>query len=316
MRFFLLMVLIAGTAMAQEYPSKPIRFINPLGVGGTAEALSRTLAKGLSDGLGQPVVLETMSGAAGTIGAGFVARSAPDGYTLLYGVTGTNTIAPAVYRNLPYDPVKGLAPVSIAFQGPNVVIASTALNANTLQELIALAKAKPGTIHFASAGNGSMSHLNAERFKTLAGVDIQHVPYKGGGAAAPDLLSGRVQMMIETGGSVLPLIRSGKLKPLAVTTPERSPMLPEVPSVAELGMPDLVSVVWGGIFAPGGTPKPIRDRVAEAAARAARDPAYRKLVADLNNEAVSSTPEQFQAFVRQEMARYAEVVNRLNIRLD
>jgi tripartite-type tricarboxylate transporter receptor subunit TctC len=318
-RFFLplvLLTLVAATASAQDYPTKPIRLINPLGAGGTAEALSRTLAKGLQDGLGQPVVLETMSGAAGTIGVGYVSRAAPDGYTLLYGVTGANSIAPAVYRSLPYDPDKGLAPISIAFRGPNVVIVSTGLGTNSLQELIALAKSRPGTIHFASAGNGSMSHLNAERFKTIAGIDIQHVPYKGGGAASPDLLSGRVQMMIETGGSVLPLIRSGKLRPLAVTTPDRSPMLPDVPSVTELGMPELVSIVWGGVFAPGGTPRPILDKVAEAVARASRDPAYRDLVQTMNNEAVSSRPEQFQDFVRQERVRYGEVVNRLGIKLD
>ena len=317
MRFFVvLLVLWAAGAQGQTYPSRPIRLINPLGVGGTAEALSRTLAKGLSDQLGQPVVVEAKSGAAGTIGAAYVAKSPPDGYTLLYGVTGTNSIAPAVYRKLPYDPEKDLAPISITFSGPNVFIVSTSLNIGSLQELVALAKARPRTIHFASAGNGSMSHLNAERFKALAGIDLLHVPYKGGGAAAPDLLSGRVQMMVETGPSAVPLVRSGKLRPLAVTTPQRSALLPEVPSVVELGMPELVAVVWGGVFAPGGTPKAILDRVADAATRAARDPAYRELVAQFGNEAVSSTPGEFHAFVREEMARYAEVVRRLGIEIE
>jgi tripartite-type tricarboxylate transporter receptor subunit TctC len=318
MRGFLLLLLGAWVLVVQgqNYPSRPIRLINPLGVGGTAEALSRTLAKGLSDGLGQPVVVETKSGAAGTIGAAYVAKSPPDGYTLLYGVTGTNSIAPAVYRKLPYDPARELAPISIAFSGPNVLIVSTSLNVGSLQELVALAKSQPGTIHFASAGNGSMSHLNAERLKALAGIDLLHVPYKGGGAAAPDLLSGRVQMMVETGASAIPLVRSGKLRPLAVTTPQRSRLLPEVPSVVELGMPELVAVVWGGVFAPGGTPRPILERIADAAARAARDPAYRELVTSLGNDAVSSTPDEFQAFVRDEAARYGEVVRRLGIEVE
>jgi tripartite-type tricarboxylate transporter receptor subunit TctC len=317
-RGFLLLLLGAWALVVQGqgYPSRPIRLINPLGVGGTAEALSRTLAKGLSDHLGQPVVVEAKSGATGTIGAAYVAKSPPDGYTLLYGVTGTNSIAPAVYRKLPYDPEKDLAPISITFSGPNVFIVSSSLNVASLQELIALAKSQPRTLHFASAGNGSMSHLNAERFKALTGIDLLHVPYKGGGAAAPDLLSGRVQMMVETGASAVPLVRSGKLRPLAVTTPQRSALLPEVPSVVELGMPELVAVVWGGVFAPGGTPKAIVDRIAEAAARAARDPAYRELVASFGNEAVSSTPSEFQAFVREEMARYAEVVRRLGIEIE
>ena len=305
-----------AATQAQDYPTRPIRLINPLGTGGTAEALSRALANTLSDGLGQPVVLETKTGATGTIGAGYVAKSPPDGYTLLYGVTGTNSIAPSVYRNLPYDSDKDLAPISIAFSGPNVIIVNTSLNVNSVPELIALAKSRPGTINFASAGNGSMSHLNAERFKAVTGIDILHVPYKGGGAAVPDLLGGRVQMMIETGGGVMPLIRSGKVRPLAVTTPKRFPSLPEVPTVVELGLPELVSVVWGGIFAPAGTPRPILNRIAEACARAARDPAYRELLASMNNEAVSSTPDEFKVFVKSEIDRYGELVRRLGISIN
>lgn len=304
------------TAPAQTYPAKPIRLLNPLGTGGTAEALARTIAKGLSDNIGQPVIVETKAGATGTIGADYVAKSPPDGYTLLYGVTGTNSIAPALYRKLPYDPEKDLAAISIVFTGPNVLVVNRELNVNSVQELVALAKAKPGAITFASAGSGSMSHLNAERFKAMMGIDILHVPYKGGGAAVPDLLSGRVQMMIETGGGVMPLVRSGKLRALLVTTPERATQLPEVPTVTELGQPGLVAVVWGGLFAPGATPRPILERIAEATARAARDPAYRELVTTMTMEAASSTPDQFQAFVKEEIARYGEVVRRLNLRIE
>jgi tripartite-type tricarboxylate transporter receptor subunit TctC len=298
------------------YPHKPIRLINPLGTGGTAEALARTLAKGLSDNLGQPVIVETKSGAAGTIGADYVAKSTPDGYTLLYGVTGANTIAPALYSKLPYDAQKDLAPISIAFAGPNVLLVNNSVEVKSVQELIALAKAKPGQLSFASAGNGSMSHLNSELLKQLTGADLLHVPYKGGGAAVPDLLSGRVQLMIETSGSVLQLIRTGKVKPLAVTTPQRSSQMPDVPTFVELGFPRMVSVVWGGAFAPGGTPRPILDKVADAIARASRDPAYREQVAMLYNEAVSMTPDEFRAYVNDEMKKYGDIVRRLGLRLD
>jgi tripartite-type tricarboxylate transporter receptor subunit TctC len=306
-------LLVTVAAPAQQYPSRPIRLINPLGTGGTAEALARTLAKGISDNIGQTVVVETRAGAAGTIGADYVAKSPPDGYTLLYGVTGANSIAPSLYKKLPYDPEKDLAPVSIAFAGPNVLLVNNAANVNSVQDLIALAKAKPGAISFASAGNGSMSHLNGEMLKAQTGADMLHVPYKGGGAAAPDLLSGRVHMMIETGGSVMQLIRSGKVKALAVTSSGRFPQLPDVPTFVELGFPRMVSLVWGGVFAPGGTPRPILDRVSEAVARAAKDPAYRETVAGLSNDAVSMTPEEFRGFVHEEIVKYGELVRALGL---
>jgi tripartite-type tricarboxylate transporter receptor subunit TctC len=312
----LLLTLWTGIVLAQAYPSRPIRLINPLGTGGTAEVLARTIAKQLSEQLGQPVIVETKTGATGTIGADFVAKSPADGYTLLYGVTGTNSIAPSLYRKLPYDPEKDLAPVSILFSGPNVLLAHTSLNVGSVQDLIALARTKPGALSFASAGNGSMSHLNAELLKLQAGVDLLHVPYKGGGAAAADLMSGQVSLMIETGGGVMQLVRSGKLRALAVTTPQRSAQLPEVPTFAEAGFPGMTSVVWGGLFAPGGTPRPILDRLAEECAKAARNPAYRDLVATLNNNAVSSGPDDFRAFVQNEIVRYREAVQKSGMKID
>ena len=305
-----------AAATAQTYPSKPIRLINPFGSGGAAEALARTIAKGLSDGLAQPVIVEPKPGATGTIGANYVAKSPPDGYTILYGVTGTNSIAPSLYRKLPYDPEKDLAAISIALSGPNVLIVNPELNVKSVQELIALAKSNPGSINFSSSGNGSSQHLNGELFKLIAGIDIRHVPYKGGGSAMPDLLGGRVQMTFEPAGSVTQLIRSGRVLALAVTTAQRSPQLPDVPTMAEIGLPRVTSIVWGGLFAPGGTPRPILDRIAEAIARAARDPAYRELVASFAMEAVSSTPDQFQAFIKEEIARYGEIVRRLGLGID
>lgn len=310
------MLMATPMVFAQTYPVKPVRLINPLGTGGTAEALSRLLAKGLSDGLGQPVVLESMSGAAGTVGVAYVTRATPDGYTLLYGVTGANSIAPSIYAKLPYDPEKDLAPISIAFSGPNVLLVNTTLEVNSVQQLVAMARSKPGAVAFASAGNGSMSHLNGELLKAQAGIDMLHVPYKGGGAAVPDLLSGRVQTMIETGGGVMQLLKSGKLRALAVTGRQRSALLPEIPTFVESGFPQMVSTVWGGVFAPAGTPRAVLERVSEAAARAAKDPAHREQVATLYNEAVSSTPDEFRAFVNAETAKYAEAVRRSGMKIE
>ena len=310
------MLMATPMVFAQTYPVKPVRLINPLGTGGTAEALSRLLAKGLSDGLGQPVVLESMSGAAGTVGVAYVTRATPDGYTLLYGVTGANSIAPSIYAKLPYDPEKDLAPISIAFSGPNVLLVNTTLEVNSVQQLVAMARSKPGALAFASAGNGSMSHLNGELLKAQAGIDMLHVPYKGGGAAVPDLLSGRVQTMIETGGGVMQLLKSGKLRALAVTGRQRSALLPEIPTFVESGFPQMVSTVWGGVFAPAGTPRAVLERVSEAAARAAKDTAHREQVATLYNEAVSSTPDEFRAFVNAETAKYAEAVRRSGMKIE
>ena len=310
------MLMATPMVFAQTYPVKPLRLINPLGTGGTAEALSRLLAKGLSDGLGQPVVLESMSGAAGTVGVAYVTRATPDGYTLLYGVTGANSIAPSIYAKLPYDPEKDLAPISIAFSGPNVLLVNTTLEVNSVQQLVAMARSKPGALAFASAGNGSMSHLNGELLKAQAGIDMLHVPYKGGGAAVPDLLSGRVQIMIETSGGVMQLLKSGKLRALAVTGRQRSALLPEIPTFVESGFPQMVSTVWGGGFAPAGTPRAVLERVSEAAARAAKDTAHREQVATLYNEAVSSTPDEFRAFVNAETAKYAEAVRRSGMKIE
>lgn len=298
-----------------SYPNRPIKLINPLGTGGTAETLARTAGRALTDQLGQPVIVETKTGAAGTIGADFVAKSLPDGYTLLYGVTGTNTIAPSLYK-LPYDPVKDLIPVTIAFAGPNVLLVNQGLEVNSLQDLIALAKAKPGQLSFASAGNGSMSHLNGELLKQYAGIDILHVPYKGGGAAVPDLLSGRVSMMIETSSGVMPLIRTGKVKALAVTSRQRTAQLPDIPTFQELGYPGIYSLVWGGLFAPAGTPKPILDKISEAIQKQSKDAAYREVVNNLNNEALSMTPEEFRVYVNDDMKKYGDIIKKINLKLE
>jgi tripartite-type tricarboxylate transporter receptor subunit TctC len=298
-----------------SYPNRPIKLINPLGTGGTAETLARTAGKALTDQLGQPVIVETKTGAAGIIGADFVAKSQPDGYTLLYGVTGTNTIAPSLYK-LPYDPVKDLTPVTIAFAGPNVLLVNQGLDVNSLQDLISLAKSKPGQLSFASAGNGSMSHLNGELLKQYAGIDILHVPYKGGGAAVPDLLSGRVSMMIETSSGVMPLLRTGRLKALAVTSLQRTSQLPDIPTFQELGYPGIYSLVWGGLFAPAGTPKPILDKISQAIQKQSKDPSYREIVGNLNNEALSMTPEEFRVYVNDDMKKYGDIIKKINLKLE
>ncbi len=313
--FFTQTALSQSGSSISDYPNKPIRLINPLGTGGTAEALARTAAKALTDQLGQPVVVEVKTGAAGTIGADYVAKSAPDGYTLLYGVTGTNTIAPSLYK-LPYDPIKDLTPITIAFAGPNVLLVNQTMGINHLKELIASAKSKPNQLSFASAGNGSMSHLNGELLKQYANIDLLHVPYKGGGAAVPDLLSGRVSMMIETSSGVMPLLRTGRVKALAVTSLQRSPLLPDVPTFAELGFPGIYSVVWGGLFAPAGTPKVILEKIHNAIVQENKDATYKEMVTSMNNEAVSLTPDEFRTYVNEDMKKYSEIVKRINLKLD
>ena len=308
--------LSASLAFAQIYPAKPIRLINPLGSGGTAEVLARTIAKQLGEQLGQQVIVETRAGAAGLIGAELVAKSPPDGYTLLYGVTGANTIVPAVQKKMPYDPVKDLVGISILFSGPMVLIVHPSLEVRSVRDLVEIAKAKPGALTYASGGNGSMAHLSTEVFKSIAAIDLVHVPYKGGGAAVPDLIGGVVNLMIETGPNAIALARSGKVRAIAVTTPNRSPSSPELPTFAEQGYPGVALVSWGGLFAPGGTPQAILDRLAEECAKAARNLGYREQVARLQMEAVNSTPEAFQKFVREEIAKWTDAVQKSGMKVD
>ena len=300
-------------AVAQSYPAKPVRLIVTFAPGGSSDVLARSVGKFAGEGLGQQVVVENRPGAGGRIGAEAVAKAPADGYTLLFGTIGTHGVGPALFRNLPFDPVKDFAAIGLLHQLPNLLVVHPSLGVGSVAELIALAKAQPGRLTFASAGSGSVSHLAGELFKVTAGVDMVHVPYKGGGAAVPDLLSGMVSMMFETIPNAIPHARSGKLRALAVTTPTRSQIAPEIPTIAEVLSGYEVSS-WTGLFAPAGTPQAVVARLNAETVRIARDPASLEVIKGMGTDAVSSTPEQLAAFVREEIAKWQRVAQAAGIK--
>ncbi|HZQ73539.1 MAG TPA: tripartite tricarboxylate transporter substrate binding protein [Burkholderiales bacterium] len=304
-------------AFGQSYPAKPLKLIVPFSAGGSSDVLARGVARQLGEQLGEPVVVENRAGAGGMIALEYVAKQSPaDGYTVLFGTIGTNGIGPALYRHLAFDPVKDLAPVSSLHTLPNVLLVNAGVPAATVAELIALAKARPGQLTFASAGSGSASHLSGELLKSATGIDILHIPYKGGGTAMPDVLSGQVSMMIETVTSALSAVRSGKVRALAVTTAQRWPSLPDVPTMIEAGVPGFEITSWTGLFAPAATPRPIVARLNAELVKAAHDPAYTKQMATLGVEAISSTPEEFAAFVQSEVAKWGRAIQSSGARVD
>jgi tripartite-type tricarboxylate transporter receptor subunit TctC len=308
--------LLVPAALGQGYPAKPLRLIVPFSAGGSSDVLARGVAKQLGEQMGEPVVVENRAGAGGMIALEFVAKSAADGYTLLFGTIGTNGIGPALYKNLAFDPVKDLAPVSSLHTLPNVLLVNAGVPAKSVAELIALAKARPGQLTFASAGSGSASHLSGVLLKSATGIDILHVPYKGGGTAMPDVLSGQVSMMIETVTSALSAVRSGRARALAVTTPERWPQLAEVPTMIEAGVPGFVITSWTGLFVPAATPAAVVGRLNGELVKAAHDPAYAKQMTALGVEAISSTPQEFGAFVESEVAKWGRAIRESGARVE
>jgi tripartite-type tricarboxylate transporter receptor subunit TctC len=312
----ILLALLLGNASGQDYPNRPIRFIVTFAPGGSSDVLARAVAKAMSEGLGQPMVIENRAGAGGHIGAEAVARSTPDGYTLLFGTNGTLAIGPALFTNLKYDPVKELAPVGMLHKLSSVLIVHPSVPANNLRELIAYAKSKPGGLTFASAGNGSVSHLSGELLKAAANIDLVHVPYKGGGAATADLLSGRVSMMLETIPNALPPVRTGKMRALGVTTLTRSAAAPDLPTFAESGLPGFDVASWTGLFAPAGTPPAVLERLNRETVRITRDPAYLEQLKTMGTDAASSSPEALGKFMREDIARWTEAVKRSGAKVE
>jgi tripartite-type tricarboxylate transporter receptor subunit TctC len=305
-------VIAAGcaTAIAQDYPSRPMRLVVPFVAGGSSDVLARSVAKAMSEGLGQPMIVDNRPGAGGSVGAEVVAHALPDGYTILFGTIGTHGIGPALYKDLNYDAVKDFAPVGLLHKLPNVLIVNPSIPATNLRELIDYARSRPGQLTFASAGYGSVSHLAGELFKAAANIDIVHVPYKGGGAAVPDLVSGRVSMMLETIPNALAMAHNGMVRMLAVTTPTRSAAAPDLPTFAESGLPDFDVSSWTGLFLPAGTPPSIIERLNAETVRITHDPAYLEQLKTMGTDAASSTPEAFGAFVRKEIANWTEAVRR------
>jgi tripartite-type tricarboxylate transporter receptor subunit TctC len=307
-----LIIALWGTAAAaQTYPVKPVRLVVTFAAGGSSDAMARAVAKSMSDSLGQQIVVDNRPGAGGNIGAEFVARSAADGYTVLFGTNGTMGIGPALYKNLTYDPVHDLAPVGILHTLPNVLVVHKSIPVDSLKSLIAYARAHPGEISFASAGNGTGSHLAGEMFKTFAAIDIVHVPYRGGGGSVTaDLMAGRVSMMIETVANALTLVNSGEMQALAVTTPKRSSAAPELPTFAEAGLPGYEVTSWTGLFVPVGTPRLLVMRLNTETKRVVKDPAYLAQLKQIGTDPATSTPEEFAAFVRADIARWTDTIKR------
>lgn len=306
----------ASLPHAQDYPSQPVRFVVPFAPGGTTDVLARLVGEKLSASLGQQFVIDNKPGAGGNIGTAQVAKAEPDGYTILMGTVGTHAINASIYPKLPYDPIKDFAPVTLVATVPNVLVVNLEVPASSVAELTALAKEKPGELNFASSGNGTSIHLSGELFKAMTGVDIVHVPYKGSGPAVVDLLGGQVQMMFDNLPSSAPQIQAGKLRALAVTSKERSPTLPDVPTMAEAGVPGYEALSWFGVLAPAGTPDAIVARLQAEIAKALADPAMRERFAELGAVPVGDTPAEFADFIGAETAKWAEVVQSAGIKLE
>ena len=308
------MVLLAPVVMAQQaYPNKPVRIIVPYPPGGTADIIGRTIAEKLGVLWGQSVIVENRAGAGGTIGVDAVAKAAPDGYTMVLGVTGPLTIAPSINAQLAYDPLRDLVPITLVAAVPSLIAIHPSVPARDLKELIALAKSQPGKLTFASAGTGTSVHIAGELFKSMAGVDIIHVPYKGGAPALNDLLGGQVSMIIENMPQLLPQVRAGKIRALAVTSQQRSPTLADLPAVAEI-LPGYVATTWFGLLAPAKTPQEIVRKVQSDVAKIGMLPDVKERFTGLGADVIASTPEAFAKHLQSELVRFSKVIKDANIK--
>ena len=301
-------------AAAQTYPEHPIKLISPWPPGGSNDTFSRLIAGRLSTAFGQPVIVENRPGATGTLGVGQVARAPADGYTIVMGSSPTHATAAAIYPTLTYDPVRDFAPVTMVGTVSNVLVVHPSVPARTVQELIALARQQPGQLTFASAGNGSSQHLSGEMFKVMTGIDMLHVPYKGAAPAVADILAGHVKLGFHNMPDVVPHLRSGGLRAIAVTAGKRAAALPDVPTIAESGVPGYAAEVWFGVFAPAGTPRQVLDRLHAEISRALTDPEIRGKLEALGNEVSGIGPEPFAAYVKTEVSRWADIVKKANVK--
>jgi tripartite-type tricarboxylate transporter receptor subunit TctC len=295
-------------AAAAPYPSRPLRFIVPNGAGGTTDWVARAIAPRLADLLGQQVVVDNRPGSGGIVGSEIVARAAPDGHTLLMGTIGNIAISPALYRQLAYEPLRDFAPVTQLASAAYMVLLHPAVAAKSMKELAALAKARPGALNFGSAGSGTGSHLAAELFKSVAGVAMVHVPYKGGSPAMTDVISGQLQLMFNGIPSSVPHLRSGRVRALAVTAAARSAVAPELPTIAEAGYPGAESTSWTGILVPAGTPDIVVERLNAALVKSLQYPDVMARLAADGALPVGNSPAAFGAYIKSEMAKWARVV--------
>jgi tripartite-type tricarboxylate transporter receptor subunit TctC len=304
------------TAAAAEYPTRPVMLVVAFTPGGPSDVIARILGKRLHEMLGQPFVIENRPGAGGNIAAEAVANAAPDGYTLLMGNNSILATNASLYKKLNYDPERDFIPISLIGTQANILVVNPSVPANSMAELIALARQNPRQLNFASSGHGAAAHLAGELFRTEAKVDIVHVAYKGAAPALQDVVAGHVQMMFATAASVVGLIRDGKVRPLAVTTPQRTALLPDLPTVAELGIPGFDATTWHGLVAPAGTSKEVTGTLHHAMVTALNDPDVRKVLMDLGVDIVGSTPKEFEAYIQSEIPKWAAVIKASGARLE
>jgi tripartite-type tricarboxylate transporter receptor subunit TctC len=315
--FAALTAIVPLSAQAQAWPSKqPIKFVVPYPPGGASDVTARVLGVKLAEALGQAVVVENRPGANGILALELVAKSAPDGYTILMANLGPNAINPGVYQKLPYDPIKGFTPITLTSVVPLVVLVAPTMPVKSMPELISYAKANPGKLTYASAGNGASNHLAGEMIKTMTGIDMVHVPYKGDSPAITDVAAGTVSMMFPTVVAGIPHVKSGKLRALAVTSMKRSSSMPDVPTVSEAGIPGFEAVSWGGVMGPGGLPPEITNRLNSEIVRILKMPDVAEKLASLGADIVGSTPDEFATYLKAEIAKWGKVAHDNNIRLD
>ena len=312
----LALAAVVFDAHADGYPAKPIRFVVPYPAGGPLDTVARLLGQKVSESTKQPVIVDNKPGAGGNIGADAVAKAPPDGYTILMGAVATHAINPTLYASMPYDSVRDFAPVTQVASTPNVLVVHPAVPASTVREFIAYAKSNPGKLNFGSGSTGSAGHLAGELFKSMAGVDMTHVAYKGAAPAMNDLIGGQIQLMFDNLASSLAQVRGGKIRALAVTTAQRSALAPELPTIAESGLPGFDISTWFGVFVPAGTPREVVDRLHAEFAKALAAPDIREKMLNLGAEPVASRPEEFAAYIRAEADKYARVIKASGARAD
>jgi tripartite-type tricarboxylate transporter receptor subunit TctC len=308
-------LLFAGSAMAQSYPNRAVRIVVPFPPGGTSDILARTIGARLSESFGQPVVIDNRPGAGGNIAAEHVAKSAPDGYTLIMG-TSSLAISQSLYRKLNYDLLRDLAPITQAVNYANLLVVHPSTGFATVNDLLAAARAKPGALNYGTAGNGTPPHMTGELFKAYTHVDIQHIPYKGGAPAIADLIAGQIPIMFDNVPPLLPHVRAGRIKALAVTSLGRVSVLPDVPSLHELGLKDFDAVGWNGLLAPAGTPREVISRVHGEVVKILAEPKVRDNLLAQGADIVGNTPEQFAEWIRGEIRKWAEVIRVSGAKVD
>jgi len=312
----LTLAVFASAASAQAWPAKPIKWIVPFAPGGTTDILARTIGEKLARALGQPVIIENKPGAGGGVGAEFTAKAPPDGYTIMGGTISTHAINASLYKSLPYDPIKDFAPITLIARVPNMLVVNPDVPAKNVAELIALMKANPGKYTFASSGNGTSQHLSGELFKAMAGVEMQHIPYKGSPPALQDVVAGQVTMTFDNITTAWPLAKGGKLRALAVTTAKRASIAPDVPTLAESGLTGYEVGSWQGVFAPAGTPPEIVKRLNAEIVKIINQPDVKEKLVSLGAEPVANTSEEFGALVKAEVTKWADVVKKSGAQVD